>query len=100
VFEALAMGRPVIVVSNLALSQVLSYLPLSLESPVMDAEGLADRIIALNDSELDLLAELGRELRPRVEQGHRADHWGDSMLGLMRSRTQARGRGLRAGDGR
>ena len=82
VFEAMATGRPV-VVSNPAFASVVSDLPLSLTFSNGNAEELADRIVELTLSKPGHRAELGWELRNRVEQGHSVDHWADGVLGLL-----------------
>jgi glycosyltransferase involved in cell wall biosynthesis len=78
VFEAMATGRPVLV-SNPAFASVLSDLPLSLRFPDGRAEELADRIVDLTLTQVDLRAELGRELRRRVGEDHSIDHWASEV---------------------
>jgi glycosyltransferase involved in cell wall biosynthesis len=76
VFEAMAIGRPV-VVANRAMAGLISMRPEL--SPAADADALANRIAALAEMPRDERAAVGRELRERVVHDHSLGHWARSV---------------------
>jgi glycosyltransferase involved in cell wall biosynthesis len=81
VFEAMALGRPVLV-ANSAFAPLLAGLPLDLSFDRSDESDLAIAIRRLADAGNDPLVETLRELRLRVEQGHSLEGWADRVMGL------------------
>jgi glycosyltransferase involved in cell wall biosynthesis len=76
VYEAAAACRP-------AFASAASFeelLPPELRFPVDDHAALAARLRELADRDAHERAELGQELRRRVEQGHSVDRWADQVL--------------------
>jgi glycosyltransferase involved in cell wall biosynthesis len=81
VFEAMALGRPVLV-ANSAFAPLLAGLPLDLSFDRSDESDLAIAIRRLADAGNDPLVETLRELRLRVEQGHSLEGWADRVMRL------------------
>ena len=81
VFEAMAVGRPVLV-SSPAFAPLLADLPLSLAFPERDADGLASRICDLAAVSRPELVELGLQVRSRIVEEHSLDHWARSVVEL------------------
>jgi glycosyltransferase involved in cell wall biosynthesis len=99
VFEAMAAGRPVLV-SNPAFASMLSNLPLSLPFADGSSEEMADRIVELAATPPAVRAEIGRELRHRVEEGHSVDHWADSVLDAVTNSLRRKRQGKLPARGR
>jgi glycosyltransferase involved in cell wall biosynthesis len=79
VFEAAAACRPALAAAH----AFAGLLPDSLRFPSDDAEALADRIAGLARMPREARAELGRELRARVEADHSVEHWADAVLAAV-----------------
>jgi colanic acid/amylovoran biosynthesis glycosyltransferase len=77
VFEALALGRPVLV-SNPSFAHLLANPSVELRFAPGDARVLADRIAGLSRAG-DLMPALV-SLRGRVEREHSLAHWADSVM--------------------
>ena len=93
VFEAAALGRPV-VVSNPSFAGLLEGLPIALTFPEADHHVLADRLAALSTSDPRALARVVATVRERVERQHSLDHWADAIVALadrLRERPRRRG---------
>jgi glycosyltransferase involved in cell wall biosynthesis len=76
VFESAAACRPALA-SGPAFAGLL---PHSLRFRSDDAEALADRIVELAQMAPEQRAELGRELRGRVQADHSVEHWAEAVL--------------------
>jgi glycosyltransferase involved in cell wall biosynthesis len=74
VFEAAAVGRPVIV-SNPSFSGLLDDLALPPRFPPGDVAALAGCITALATADDDSRLAVAKELRVRIEREHSMDHW-------------------------
>jgi glycosyltransferase involved in cell wall biosynthesis len=85
VFEAAAMGRPVIV-SNPAFAGLLQGLPLPLTFGEKDHGKLAERILLLSSAESETWTATAKELRVRVERDHSLDHWADAVADVVGGR--------------
>ncbi len=79
VYEASAMGVPVLS-SNVALDEFLAGLPLRLRFARRDADDLARALCEVAAAGPVLRAEVGRELRKRVEAGHSVESWADAVI--------------------
>jgi glycosyltransferase involved in cell wall biosynthesis len=79
VFEAAALGRPV-VVSNPAFRDLLAGLPLDLTFPEGEASILAERLHTIANADAATLRETTETLRGRVEREHSLDHWADAVV--------------------
>jgi glycosyltransferase involved in cell wall biosynthesis len=82
VFEAAALGRPVIV-SNPAFRTLLRDLPLELTFAERDADALADRLRALAAANAATIRAVTNALRTRVIAEHSLDHWADAVVGVV-----------------
>jgi glycosyltransferase involved in cell wall biosynthesis len=78
VFEAAALGRPVLV-SNPAFSALLEDLPIHARFPPGDHAALAQRIIQVAQAEESVLLTTAKELRLRVERDHSVSHWAGAV---------------------
>jgi glycosyltransferase involved in cell wall biosynthesis len=76
VFEAAAACRPVLAGGP----AFVGLLPESLRFPGDDVDALAACIVELARLTPDRRAELGRELRARVEVNHSVEHWAEAVL--------------------
>ena len=81
VFEAMAMGMPVLV-SSPAFAPLVDRAALPLAFPRDDATLLAERVSGLASASNQQLDELGRALRLRIEQEHSLEHWTDEVAKL------------------
>jgi glycosyltransferase involved in cell wall biosynthesis len=81
VFEAAALGRPVIV-SNPSFAELLADLPLELRFARGDDAALADVIGSLVAAEDEMIASTVKELRTRVERDHSLDGWADRVASI------------------
>jgi len=79
VFEAAAMGRPVLA-SNPAFASLLGDLPLNLRFPPGDARRLADLIADVAAAGDRDVGQLTRTLRSRVERDHSLAHWASEVM--------------------
>ena len=82
VFEAAAVGRPVLV-SNPSFSALLEDLPIRARFRAGDQQALAERIVAIaaaNDEERQATA---KELRSRVERDHSVGHWAGAVMSAV-----------------
>jgi glycosyltransferase involved in cell wall biosynthesis len=79
VYEAGAAGVPVLS-SNVALDEFLGGLPVRLRFVRKDAEDLARALLEIGAAGPEVRAEIGAELRRRVETGHSVESWADSVL--------------------
>ena len=78
VFEAAAVGRPVLV-SNPAFSELLEDLPIPGRFPAGDHRTLADRIVAIAAADDEARESTAKELRARVERDHSVGHWAGAI---------------------
>ena len=78
VFEAAALGRPVLV-SNPSFAGLLDDLPISARFPPRDDRSLAERIVAFAAVDEATRQATAKELRIRVERDHSVGHWADSV---------------------
>lgn len=85
VFEAAALGRPVLV-SNPAFGDLLGELPLTLRFPPGDHRALAGRIGELGSAGDDARLAVAKELRARVERDHSLGHWADAVRAAAKER--------------
>jgi glycosyltransferase involved in cell wall biosynthesis len=85
VFEAAALGRPVLV-SNPAFHGLLRDLPIQLTYREGDDRALAARIAELASAEPASWSVTVKELRSRVEREHSLDHWADGVASARSSR--------------
>jgi glycosyltransferase involved in cell wall biosynthesis len=90
VFEAAALGRPVIV-SNPSFAQLLEGLPLAAAFPERDHLALAERLAEVASAGPAVVASTTSQLRARVERDHSLDHWADEVVSLV-ERLRARPR--------
>jgi glycosyltransferase involved in cell wall biosynthesis len=81
VFEAMAVGRPVIA-SNPAFGGLLSHLPLNLVFTDGSPGELAELVLQFSRTDRTVRDDCGRELRRRVEQGHSLVHWTERVIHL------------------
>jgi glycosyltransferase involved in cell wall biosynthesis len=79
VFEAAALGRPV-VVSNPAFRGLLADLPLDLTFPEGQASILAERLHTIANADAATIHEVTETLRGRVEREHSLEHWADAVV--------------------
>jgi glycosyltransferase involved in cell wall biosynthesis len=83
VFEAAAVGLPVLVASH-----GFESLVRGIEPPLLfvqdDAHSLAARIRALGDAGAVRRQEIGLELRARVARDHSVEHWADAVIEAIR----------------
>ena len=79
VFEAMALGRPVLV-SNPAFSALIGDLPLELSFVREDEGSLASAIHRLAGADPTETDATLRTLRRRVVRGHSVDHWAEAVL--------------------
>ena len=93
VYEAGAAGLPVLS-SNVALDEFLGGLPVRLRFERRDADGLARALLELDAAGPVVRAEIGEELRRRVETGHSVESWADAVLRQLAA-VRRRGRGRR-----
>jgi glycosyltransferase involved in cell wall biosynthesis len=84
VFEALAMGRPV-VASNPSFRDLLSGTRLPLAFPEGDSDVLADRLGAIATAGADAWSETVSVLRRRVETDHSLKRWSEQVFRVARS---------------
>ena len=97
VFEAMSCGRPVIV-SNPVFADLLDSSSPSLLFDEEDDAMLAGRISELASTPTSRVAEIGRDLRRRVEQDHSIHHWAQQVVEIcqeLRSRPRSRVSGRR-----
>lgn len=85
VFEAGALGRPV-VVSNTAFSKLLEDLPLPMLFREGDPSSLADRFVAYAALSGNERRAIAQTLRERIEREHSLDHWADAVSEVLASR--------------
>ena len=78
VFEAAAVGRPVLV-SNPAFSDLLEDLPIRARFPAGDHRTLSDRIVAIAAADDEARETTAKELRLRVERDHSVGHWAEAV---------------------
>ena len=90
VYEAAAAGLPVLS-SSVALDEFLGGLPLRLRFTKRDPADLARALLEVEAAGLEVRAQVGVELRRRVEAGHSVDSWADAVLREL----AAAGRGRR-----
>jgi glycosyltransferase involved in cell wall biosynthesis len=86
VFEAMAMGRTVLV-SNPSFGDLLADLPLSLRFKPDDPTALAEALKGVASAEPETLRRIATELRSRIERGHSIDTWAQ---GIVRSVVDGR----------
>ena len=79
VYEAAAAGVPVLS-SNVALDEFLGGLPLRLRFARRDPVDLARALLEVAAAGPEVRAEVGAELRRRVETGHSVESWADAVL--------------------
>jgi glycosyltransferase involved in cell wall biosynthesis len=79
VFEAMALGRPVLV-SNPAFSSLIGDLPLELSFAREDEASLASAIHRLASADATDTDATLRTLRQRVVRAHSIDHWAGAVL--------------------
>jgi glycosyltransferase involved in cell wall biosynthesis len=79
VYEAAAAGVPVLS-SNAALDEFLGGFPVRLRFARKDPGDVARAMIEIADAGPEVRAEIGAELRRRVEQGHSVESWADAVL--------------------
>jgi glycosyltransferase involved in cell wall biosynthesis len=79
VYEAGAAGLPVLS-SNVALDEFLDGFPVDLRFARKDAEGLAHALLEVAAAGPAVRAQIGEELRRRVERGHSVESWADAVL--------------------
>jgi glycosyltransferase involved in cell wall biosynthesis len=79
VYEAGAAGVPVLS-SNVALDEFLGGLPVRLRFARKDPDDLARALLEIAAAGPSVRAEIGQELRLRVEQGHSVESWADAVL--------------------
>jgi glycosyltransferase involved in cell wall biosynthesis len=91
VFEAAALGRPVIV-SNPAFGGLLRDLPLDLTFPDRSADALAERLQAVAAANASTIRTVTDALRSRVVAEHSIDHWADAVVGIAEALTASRRR--------
>ena len=84
VFEAAAVGRPVLV-SNPAFSELLEDLPIRARFPAGDHRALADRIVAIAAADDQARETTAKELRGRVERDHSVEHWAGAVARALES---------------
>ena len=90
VYEAAAAGLPVLS-SNVVLDEFLGGLPLRLRFTKRDPADLARALLEVAAAGPEVRAEVGEELRRRVEAGHSVESWADAVLREL----AAAGRGRR-----
>ncbi len=81
VFEAMAVGRPV-VASSPAFDPLLHDAPLPLQFPDGDADALAQCISTLASAPAAEIDRVGRALRQRIEREHSLEHWVTEVVAL------------------
>jgi glycosyltransferase involved in cell wall biosynthesis len=81
VFEAMAMGR-LVLVSNPSFADLLSDLPLPSRFPPGDAAALADRIRALWVAPAEVRQCVADALGDRVRLSHSSRHWGAKVAAV------------------
>ena len=79
VYEAGAAGVPVLS-SNVALDEFLGGLPVRLRFARRDPADLARALLEIDAAGPEVRAEIGQELRRRVEAGHSVESWADAVL--------------------
>jgi len=79
VYEAGAAGVPVLS-SNVALDEFLGGLPVRLRFARKDPADLARVLMELDAAGAAVRAQVGEELRLRVEAGHSVESWADAVL--------------------
>lgn len=79
VYEAAAAGLPVLS-SNPALDEFLAGLPVRLRFARRDAADLAGALREVDEAGPATRAEIGRELRRRVQEGHSVESWADAVI--------------------
>ena len=93
VYEAAAAGLPVLS-SNVALDEFLAGLPLRLRFARRDPADLARALLEVAAAGPEVRAEVGAELRRRVEADHSVESWADAVLreleGVRRGRRDRR----------
>ena len=88
VYEAGAAGVPVLS-SNVALDEFLGGLPVRLRFARRDPADLSRALLEIDAAGPEVRAEIGEELRRRVEAGHSVESWADAVLrelGLVAAR--------------
>jgi hypothetical protein len=91
VFEAGALGRPV-VVSNPAFRDLLADLPLDLSFPEGEASILSERLHTIANADAATLHDVTQTLRGRVEREHSLDHWADAVVQIAETLVARRRR--------
>ena len=79
VYEAGAAGVPVLS-SNVALDEFLGGLPVRLRFARRDPADLSRALLEIDAAGPEVRAEIGEELRRRVEAGHSVESWADAVL--------------------
>jgi glycosyltransferase involved in cell wall biosynthesis len=79
VYEAAACARPVIC-SNPVIEDFVAGLPLRLLVPPHDPDAVAAVLLDAAAASVEIRAEVGAELRRRVEAGHSLDSWADAVI--------------------
>jgi glycosyltransferase involved in cell wall biosynthesis len=89
VFEAAALGRPV-VVSNPAFGSFLRDVPLALTFAEENADALAERLRAVAAANAATIRSVTDTLSARVAAEHSLDHWADSVVAIAEELAVAR----------
>jgi glycosyltransferase involved in cell wall biosynthesis len=82
VFEAMAMGRAVLV-SNPSFRELLADLPLPLQFEPDDASDLAAALNGVASASPETLRKTAIELRSRIERGHSIETWARGIVRLV-----------------
>ena len=90
VFEAMAIGRPVLA-SSPAFDPLLGGASLSLSFPDRDHEALADRISKIAFAPAAEIEHMGRALRARIETEHSLRNWTANVMRVATALSARRG---------